>query len=134
MKENCGTCLYCKILESMTNHTKVPYLICSYRICQEPVLNPKYTENKFSIQNEPRKEIIAPNEEEIDNDNNTQHSDDEEDDDGADQWRNTDRVTETEQASVDNDDIDEDDSILESLSDGNGDDDDDNLMTDLEND
>jgi hypothetical protein len=140
MKENCDTCLYCKILESMTNHTKVPYLICSYRICQEPVLNPKYTKNKFSIQNEPRKEIIAPNEEEIDNDNNTQHSDDEEDDDveedddGADQWRNTDRVTETEQASVDNDDIDEDDSILESLSDGNGDDDDDNLMTDLEND
>ena len=54
------------------------------------------------------------------------------DDDGVDDdpWRNTEHANEMEQGSVGNDDFDEDDSVLESLSDADGDDD--NMITDLE--
>ena len=124
MKENCGTCLHCKILEGHSKKATIPYLVCSFRICQEPVLNPKFTEES-SVEKVPNKESNA------DSDDDMDEYDDENDEYDDDQLPTTENGQGQEQASVDNDDIDEDDSILESLSDDDGNSD--NMMTDIEN-
>lgn len=121
-KVNCGTCLHCRILENATTKDAVPYLVCSSRICIEPVLNPKYTARKTSIRTVPSEESALNIDDDVDN------YDDDFDDD---QWQNT-HTVEKEHTRDGNDDIGDDDSILESLSGNEGDDND--MMTDLEND